>query len=273
MPVRARRPDGGPHGGGPRLCGCGGRRLELHARLAEGQEGAHGPGLDRPRGRRAVCGLAGHGGSAQSLRRIPAPHPQRRCYPYHSGQAASRLDRVYLPKTLLIHLSQCYAAGSPASDHRPMVWRLCAPAPALSQGLGRTVDRLRGELQRLGGLWGLGDGAGPGRTRWTRMTACSNGGPDLPAGSSQRSGGGTPPSRHSDGRCPGTSSATGGLPASGDRWGDWGGGGRSCQMPTRGPPPGEWGQLDPTPSGPPPLDRPAGTSHATADGSDKAASG
>ena len=65
-------------------------------------------------------------------------HPARRSYTWHSGSAASRLDRWYGSSSLRQHVVQCKVHGVSPSDHRPVLLELLASqSPKVGPGLRR----------------------------------------------------------------------------------------------------------------------------------------
>ena len=69
-----------------------------------------------------------------------ARHPGRRAYTYVHSQHASRIDRFYVPPSLLPYVAVCTVRGRTFSDHRPVSLALVALHPS-SQGPG--IRRVR----------------------------------------------------------------------------------------------------------------------------------
>ena len=70
-----------------------------------------------------------------------ALHPTRRCFTFHGGFGAARLDRVYMPPTLTSRVHRCWVERVSPSDHRLVCVSLSAAvAPALA---GPGLHRLR----------------------------------------------------------------------------------------------------------------------------------
>jgi hypothetical protein len=79
----------------------------------------------------------GRPGLADAYRRC---HPHARCYTYHAFNAASRIDRIYVPTDMMEHVEQCTAAALTVSDHRPVVLHL---RPLTPTSTGRGLPRVR----------------------------------------------------------------------------------------------------------------------------------
>ena len=64
-------------------------------------------------------------------------HPRRAAYTYHSGRAASRLDRFYVSSSLVPHVESCGVLHGSLSDHRAVFLHL---RPKRAQSFGRGVS-------------------------------------------------------------------------------------------------------------------------------------
>ena len=66
-------------------------------------------------------------------------HPKRKAYTYHSGRAASRLDRFYASSSLVPHVESCGVASATPSDHRPVFLHL-RPRRVRGFGTGTSAE-------------------------------------------------------------------------------------------------------------------------------------